>query len=113
MVYGQLFDKASDQEQLSLKKLGMRWKARGQDSCMFTLALTSEYLQEYENQGKWVSNTPDDELNNCGASDTEGLPLGLRTAPVLVLGLDVLGDALRGPRLVLTPFPFGSRVLQR
>lgn len=26
MVYGQLFDKASDQELRSLKKLGMRWK---------------------------------------------------------------------------------------
>lgn len=35
MVYGQLFDKAGDQEQRSLKKLGMRWK-------------------EYEKQGKWI-----------------------------------------------------------
>jgi len=30
MVYGQLFDKASDQELRSLKKLGMRWKVRRQ-----------------------------------------------------------------------------------
>ncbi|KAF9785559.1 hypothetical protein BJ322DRAFT_1063855 [Thelephora terrestris] len=35
MVYGQLFDKVSDQERRSLKKLGMRWK-------------------EYEKQGKWI-----------------------------------------------------------
>lgn len=30
MIYGQLFDQASDQELRSLKKLGMRWKVRRQ-----------------------------------------------------------------------------------
>ena len=38
--------------------------------------------------------------------------LDLRTASVLVFGLDVLGAALRGARLVLAPFPLGPRVVQ-
>lgn len=47
------------------------------------------------------------------ASDAEDGRLDLRTASVLVLGLDVLGVALGGARFVLTSFPFGPRIVQR
>ena len=76
---------------------------------MFTPAPTSACPQDYEKQGKWVSSTPDNELNN---GDAEGWRLDLRTAPILVLRLDVLGDTLGGTGLVLTPFLFGPHVLQ-
>ena len=67
--------------------------------------------QEYERQGKWVNNPPD---NGCcaTASDAEDGLLDLRTTPVLVFGLDGLGVVLRSVRFFPAPFPFGPRVFQ-
>jgi hypothetical protein len=110
MVYGQLFDKANDQELRSLKKLGMRWKVCREKLDVFALTPTSTRPQEYEKQGKWVSNVLDTNRRTV-ASDAEDGP-DLRTASVLVLRLDILGVALGGARLVLAPFPLGPRVFQ-
>ena len=65
MAYGQLFDKAGDQEQRSLKKLGMRWKVGFGVPYLPALTLTSTCSQEYEKQGKWASDAPDNWLIDC------------------------------------------------
>ena len=73
--------------------------------------MTSTCPQEYEKQGKWVSNSLDNGCCNA-ASDAEDGRLDLRTTPILVFWLDVLGATLGSARFIPAPFPFGPRVFQ-
>jgi len=111
MVYGQLFDKASDQELRSLKKLGMRWKVRWQQLPCASFDNNLHVFAGVREARKMGKQSPD---NGCRtmASDAEDGRLDLRTTPVLVFGLDILGVTLGSARFVLAPFPFEPRVFQ-